>query len=42
MIQIARADRMGVELDAAQVHDPCEPGRLIDDDLLGGAARRER
>ncbi len=31
-----------MQLDAAQVDDPGEPGRIIDHDLFRGAARRER
>ena len=42
MLQIARADRMRVQFDAAEVDYPRESGRVIDDDLLRGSARRER
>ena len=42
MIEIAGAHRMRMQLDAAQVDDPGEPRRVIDDDLFRGAARRER
>ena len=33
---------MRVQLDAAQVDDPGEPRRIVDDDLFGGAARGKR
>src|SRR3954451_9538678 len=33
---------MRVEVDAAQVDDPGEAGGVVDDDLVGGAPRRER
>ncbi len=33
---------MRMQLDAAQVDDPGQPGRIIDDDFFRGAARRER
>ena len=33
---------MRVEVDAAEVGDPGEAGRLVDDDLVGGAPGRER
>ena len=42
MIEIAGAHRVRVQLDAAEVDDPGEARRVVDDDLLGGAARRER
>ena len=41
VIEIAGAHRVRVQLDAAEVHDPGEPRRVVDDDLLGGAPRRE-
>ena len=33
---------MGVQFDATQIDHPGEAGRVIDDDLLRGSARRER
>ena len=41
VLEIAGAYGVWMELDAAQVHDPREPGCVIDDDLLRFAARRE-
>ena len=42
MIEIARAHRVRMQLDAAQVDDPREPRRVVDDDLFRGAARGKR
>src|SRR5207253_10794106 len=39
MIEVAGPDRMRIEVDASEVDDPGELGRLADDDLLGGPAR---
>ena len=39
VLEVGRAHRVRVQLDAAEVHDPGEPGRVVDDHLLGGAAR---
>ena len=33
---------MGIQVDAAEVHDPSELRELGDDDLVRGAPRRER
>ena len=41
MIEIARAHRVRMQLDAAQIDDPRQPRRIVDDDLFRGAARRE-
>ena len=41
MLKIAGADRMRMQFDATEIDDPGEPGRIIDDDLLRGSARRE-
>ena len=41
MLEIAGADGVWMELDAAQIHDPREPGCVVDDDLLRFAARWE-
>jgi hypothetical protein len=37
MIEIIGANRMRVELDAAEVHDPCEAGGIIDHQLFRSA-----
>ena len=37
MIKIAGADRVRMQFDAAEVHDPGEPGIAIDHDLFGSA-----
>ena len=42
MIQVAGAHGMGVEFQAAEVHDPGQPGGVIHDHLFGGAAGGER
>src|SRR5688572_20861754 len=42
MVEIARADRMWVKLDASQVHDPREARRIVHNDLLGGPPRGKR
>ena len=42
VIEIARAHGVRMQLDAAQIDDPGEPRRIVDDHLFGGAARRER
>ena len=41
MVQVVGADRVRVEVDAAEVGDPGEPGRVVDDDLVRGPAGRE-
>ena len=41
MIEIAGAHRMRMQLDAAEVDDPGEPRRVVDDDLFRGAAGRK-
>ena len=41
MVEVLGADRVRVEVDAAEVVDPGEAGRVVDDDLVGGPARRE-
>jgi hypothetical protein len=41
VIEIAGADGVRVQLDAAQVDDPGEPRRIVDDNLFRGAARRK-
>src|SRR6266576_673425 len=33
---------MRMQLDAAEVHDPCETGRVVDDNFFSGASRRKR
>ena len=42
VLHVVRADRVRVEVHAAEVGDPREAGRVIDDDLIGGPPRRER
>ena len=42
MVEVVGADRVRVEVDAAEVDDPGEAGRVVDDDLVGGPPRRER
>ena len=42
MIEVAGAHRVRMQLDAAEVDDPGEARRVVDDDLLGGAPRRKR
>ena len=41
MVQVVRPDRVRVEVDAAEVVDPGQPGRILDDDLVGRPAARE-
>ena len=41
MIEIAGAHRVRMQLDAAEVDDPGEAGRVVDHDLLGGAPGRK-
>ena len=41
MIEVLGPDRVRVEVDAAEVGDPGEPGRVVDDDLVGGPPGRE-
>src|SRR5271154_4682696 len=42
MIEIGGAHRMRMQLDAAKIYDPCQPGSVIDNDFFRSAARRER
>ncbi len=42
MVDVVIADRMRVEVDAAEVHDPGERGAVRHDHLVGGAAGGER
>ena len=42
VVEVVGADRVRVEVDAAEVGDPREPRRVVEDDLVGGASRRER
>ena len=41
VVQVLGADRVRVEVEAAEVRDPREAGRLVEHDLVGGPARRE-
>ena len=44
MIEIGGAHGMGVQFDAAEVHDPRQAGGIVDHNFFGGAAggKRER
>ena len=42
MVEVLGPDRVRVQVDAAEVVDPGEPGRVVDDDLVGRPAGRER
>ena len=42
MIEIARPHRMRMQLDAAQIDDPGQPGRIVDDNFFRSAAGRKR
>ena len=42
VVEVVGAHRVRVQLDAAQVHDPGEAGRVVHDQLVGGATRGER
>ena len=42
VVEVAGAHRVRMQLDAAEVDDPGQAGRVVDDDLLGGAARGKR
>ena len=41
VVEVVGADRVRVEVDAAEVDDPGQPGGLVDDDLVGGPPGRE-
>ncbi len=41
VVQVARADRVRVQLHAPEVRDEGEPRHVVDHDLLGGAPRGE-
>ena len=41
MVEVAGSDRVRVEVDAAEVDDPRQRGRVVDDDLVGRASGRE-
>ena len=41
MVEVVGPDRVRVEVDAAEVDDPGEACRVVDDDLVGGTAGRE-
>ena len=41
MVEILRADRMRMQLEAREVRHPREVGRVPRNDLVGGAARRK-
>ena len=42
MVEVVGPDRVRIEVDAAEVDDPGETRRVVDDDLVGGATRWER
>ena len=42
MVEVVGADRVRVQVDAAEVGDPGQPGDLVEDDLVGRAPGRER
>ena len=42
MVEVVGADRMRIEVDAAEVGDPREARRIVQDDLVRGPAGRER
>ena len=42
MVEVVGADRVRVEVDAAEVDDPGQAGRVADDDLVGRPTGRER
>src|SRR5215471_4603398 len=42
MVEVGGTDGVRMQLDAAEVDDPGEAGRIVDDDLFGGPAGRER
>ena len=42
MVEVLGPDRVRVQVDAAEVGDPGEAGRVVDHDLVGGPAGRER
>ena len=42
MVEVARSDGMWVEVDASEVDDPRQGGRVVDHHLVGGPAGRER
>ena len=42
MVEVVGAHRVRVQVDAPEVHDPRELRHVAYDDLVGGAARRER
>ena len=41
VVEVLGPDRVGVEVDAAEIGDPGEPGRIVDDDLVRGSPGRE-
>ena len=42
MVEVVRADRVRVEVDAAEIDDPGQSGGLVDDDLVCRPTRRKR
>ena len=42
MVEVLGPHRVRIEVDAAEVRDPGQPGRVVEDDLVGRPAGRER
>src|SRR5262245_22238574 len=41
MLEIAGTNGMRMKFDASQIRDPCEPGRIVDDDFFRRATGRK-
>jgi hypothetical protein len=41
MVKVICAYGVGVQLDAAEIDDPCKSGSIVQDNFLGGSSRRE-
>jgi hypothetical protein len=41
VIEVLGTDRVRVEVDTAEIDDPCEPSGVVDDDFVGGPPGRE-
>jgi hypothetical protein len=42
VLEVARPNGVRMQLDASEIDDPSEPGRVVDDELVGRATRRKR
>ncbi len=42
MVEVVRPDGVRVQVETAEIDDPGEPRRVVDDDLVGRPAGRER